>query len=122
MGEWITIPYSAGLFTGSGSMTWTVAAGGVNTLAYMLIGRTAFVFFNVLGAVGGTASTDLYISLPFNPTISSPSNVRLAGTAIQAGLAYFLVGSSKIGFQVFAGGNHTIQPTMALQGMAVCQV
>jgi len=121
MGEWITIPYSAGLFTGSGSMTWTVAAGGVTTLAYMLIGRTAFVFFNITGVVGGTASSDLYISLPFNPTISSPSNARIAGTTAQAALAYFLVGSSKMGFQPFAGGNHTLQ-TMALQGMAVCQV
>jgi len=121
MGEWITIPYSAGLFTGSGSMTWTVTAGGVTTLAYMLIGRTAFVFFNITGVVGGTASSDLYISLPFNPTISSPSNARIAGTTAQAALAYFLVGSSKMGFQPFAGGNHTLQ-TMALQGMAVCQV
>ena len=126
MGDWINIAYAAGNFTGSGSMTWTVASGAIATLAYMMVGRTAFIFFNLSGVIGGTASTDLFIALPFAPTASSPGLVRV-GTGIAnswaTGLVYSVIGQSKLGFQLFAGGNFPVSASnYYVQGMAVCQV
>lgn len=65
MGEWIPIPFNAGNFTASGSMTWTVAATNVTALKYMLVGKTCFVLFNLVQtSVGGTMSTGLRLALP----------------------------------------------------------
>jgi hypothetical protein len=122
MGEWITIPYSAGIFTASGSMLWNVPSAPL-TLAYTLVGRTAYVFFNIAGSFTGTASTDIFITLPFNPTISCPTIGRVATVSPHLfALVYFLVGSSKLGIQPFAGGNFALSANCAVQGFAVCQI
>jgi len=120
IGEWLTIPYSAGIFTASGSMTWTVSVAP-STLAYTVIGRTVILFFNIGGTIGGTASTDLFVTLPFNPTISTPGLCRIAGASAVIGLSYFLVGQSKMGIQPNAGGNHALGASN-VQGTAFCQL
>ena len=119
-GNWVTIPYSAGIFTASGSMTWTVSVAP-STLAYTIVGRTAMLFFNIAGTIGGTASTDLFVTLPFNPTINTPGLCRLAGASAALGLTYFLVGQSKFAVQPNAGGNHVLG-VVNVQGTAFCQV
>jgi hypothetical protein len=65
-GAWVTVPYSAAIFTGSGGMTWTVDAGDVVTYRYRLQGRTLQVqfYFNTT-SVGGTLSNVLQAALPF---------------------------------------------------------
>jgi hypothetical protein len=61
-GAWITPAFSAGDFTGSGSMTWTVSSGDVVTMTYRLSGRTLTVVFSLdTTTVGGTASFGLLI-------------------------------------------------------------
>lgn len=64
-GAWITAPYASGNFTGNGSMTWTVDAGDVTTLAYRLSGRTLVMAFTIVTTtVGGTLNSDLKITIP----------------------------------------------------------
>jgi hypothetical protein len=64
-GGWISQSFSAGSFTASGSMTWTVDSGDVKRLAYWLKGRTLFVQFAALATtVGGTASFALVVAAP----------------------------------------------------------
>lgn len=65
MGEWTTPTFSAGDYTGGGSMTWTVAAGDVITAQYALIGKTIFISYVLQDtSVGGTLSTDLQLTIP----------------------------------------------------------
>ncbi len=64
-GEWTAVAFSAGNFTGSGAMTWTVASGDQTTYAYTLHGKTmtlAFALYNT--TVGGTPDYYLQIAIP----------------------------------------------------------
>lgn len=71
-GTFISIPFNAGDYTGSGSMTWTVDAGDVATYAYFLNGRVMSVaVFNTLTSVGGTPDYFLQILLPNGYTIAA---------------------------------------------------
>jgi hypothetical protein len=63
MGEWISVALDASRFSGSGSMTWTPAPVNGNGLAYMLVGKTMFVRWNLLTSVGGVASTVLNLKV-----------------------------------------------------------
>jgi hypothetical protein len=68
---WTTPDYSAGNFTASGAMTWTVEAGDVITYAYNIIGKTMTVAFGIDGAaIGGTPSNILFIAIPGGKTAS----------------------------------------------------
>ena len=76
-GAVITPTFSAGDFTASGSMTWTVEAGDVTTFAYLVQGRQMTLYVYIDGtAVGGTVDKDLRMALPGTPTIAkSTSNL-----------------------------------------------
>lgn len=64
-GALVAVPFNAGDFTASGSMTWTVAAGNVTTFAYRLIDHMMrVVFFFSATSVGGTASIYLRVLIP----------------------------------------------------------
>ena len=72
---WQDVPYNAGDFTATGGVTptWTVDAGDVTRFQYQVFPGTAGIGNNVRIAilletttVGGTAPTQLQITLPFN--------------------------------------------------------
>ena len=65
VGEWTSVPFTAGNFTGSGSMRWIVESENVTTYAYARIGKTMTVVFHIAtSTVGGTPSTQLRIAIP----------------------------------------------------------
>lgn len=67
LGLWSTPAYSAGNFTASGSMTWTVQSGDVLTYIYTVIGKIMHLHFVLSGtSVGGTLSNALRIAFPLN--------------------------------------------------------
>ena len=71
MGDWIDVPYAAGDFTASGSMTWTVTAGNIVTRRYALVGHTLFYTCFIQGTtVGGTPSNELHVKLPSPFTVA----------------------------------------------------
>ena len=75
LGVWTTPSYSAGNFTGSESMTWTVEAGDVGTLSYMILGKTMFVVFTInTTTVGGTVDYTLEILVPASKTAVGQTN------------------------------------------------
>jgi hypothetical protein len=64
-GAWITPAFSAGNFTASGSMTWTVESGDVTAFRYWLKGKTLTVVYVLTGTTtGGIASISLLITIP----------------------------------------------------------
>lgn len=66
---WTTPAFSAGDFTGSGAMTWTLVAGDVSTFAYMIDGKKMTVSFYLLTTtVGGVADDTLRIAIPASKT------------------------------------------------------
>jgi hypothetical protein len=113
-GAAVAVTYSAGNFTASGSMTWTVDSGDQVKFAYVQRGK--FVQFFVvltLTTVGGTLSNELRIALPNGFTAAyeqwSPffggydSSVWVAVTAsLQAGGTYLSIQKSGSGNYVAA--------------------
>lgn len=77
---WTSVTFNAGNFTASGSMTWTVASGDVNTFDYVEIGKTMIVSC-VLSTttVGGTPSTALKITIPNGRTAGNLSSGPVIG-------------------------------------------
>lgn len=65
-GAAIAIPFSAGNFTASGAMTWTVASGNIAVYSYQFQSNRSLLLKWALDGttVGGVASTDLNVALP----------------------------------------------------------
>src|SRR5574341_227656 len=62
-GGWARAAFSAGDFTGSGSMTWTVEAADVFDMSFKLDGRSLFISAVINGtSIGGTPSNQLIVS------------------------------------------------------------
>lgn len=62
---WVDVPFDAGDFTGSGSMTWTVEEADISTFAWVRSGKTMTVtFFLNATTVAGTPDTSLQILIP----------------------------------------------------------
>lgn len=62
---WTSVSYSSGNFTASGSMTWTVESGDVVSIAYVELGKTMIVAFDVqTTTVGGTVAAELRMAIP----------------------------------------------------------
>lgn len=108
--DWAAVTFSAGNFTGNGSMTWTVASGDVGVNRYVKIGKTLIwcVQLNTT-TVGGTPNTQLRIAAPGGSTFANSGDVCAAayisdnGT-IRAGRVYPASGSL-IAIDFTAGGN-----------------
>lgn len=72
LGQWTAIPYVAGDFTASGSMTWTVDAGDLLTFEKSILGKTLTLNLAInSSSVGGVASTNLIVKLPTGAVSSS---------------------------------------------------
>lgn len=71
VGEWTTPAFSAGDFTGSGSMTVTVGSGDVSTYEYMMVGKAMTVVFSINGiTIGGTPSSAVRFKIPGGFTVA----------------------------------------------------
>jgi hypothetical protein len=115
MGEWINVTFSAGNFTGNGSMTWTLASGDQVTFKYTLIGKTMIVSVVLqTTTVGGTPNTDLRIAIPggFTAAVAmvSPCDIVDNGTfptTSARGRMSVAAGATQIVINTATGGNWT---------------
>lgn len=108
-GEYTTPAFDASIFTGNGSMTWTVAAGDRTTFAYAIIGKTYLLSFQLSATtVGGTLNTALQIALPGGVTPSASS--------LQLFLYNDNAGGLTVGFVTIGAGITTI--TLQKLGLA----
>lgn len=73
-GDWITPTFAAGDYTGSASMTWTLAGGDVLFFAYWLRGKQLTVLFDLeTTSVGGTPAASLQRLVPGGHTTNVAS-------------------------------------------------
>jgi hypothetical protein len=87
-GAWITPTFSAGNYTGSASMTWTVDAGDVNTQRYALRNKDLHVHFDIATTtVGGTPNTQLRIGSGAFGSFTFAATDITAGWAVDNGTA-----------------------------------
>ena len=99
-GAWSSVAFNAANFTGNGSMTWTVASGDQSTYAYVEIGKTMIVSFDILTTtVGGTPNPLLMIAIP---------NGRTAQKNINTSFHYSDNGSVGTGLASVSAGGTTI--------------
>lgn len=117
MGEWITRTFAAGNYTGSVSMTWTVASGDVTTDAYELTGKKLSYFWQITSStVGGTASNILQIAIPGGFTSAKRvSNTMVYidnGSTETVGYAEVLAGGTLIRLLKIGVGNWTASTDM----------
>lgn len=95
------VPFVAGHYTGSGSMTWTVAGGNVTTNRAGRLGPWLAWTLEVSGTtVGGVVSTNLRVQLPF----SLRAKGRQAGT-----FKYLDAGTDGTGVWIVTDGSNVIQ-------------
>jgi hypothetical protein len=103
-GAFISHPYSAGDYTGNGSMTWTVGSDDVVTFDYFLSGRQITVLLVLANTtVGGTASTQLSVVLPggFN-----------GGSTFRGPFVAFIPAGMTLGRFLLSGGSASIVLTL----------
>ena len=100
-GTWTTVAYSAGNFTASASMTWTVDAGDVVTYAYQIIGKIMFFnFYIAASSIGGTPHLACYIKIPASKTPKSSlmlSTNVIDNGAVKMGGCIITTNNSNIG-------------------------
>lgn len=78
-GKWVRPSFSAGDFTASGAMTWTVGAGDVTEYAYTLVGKTMTVSFAIgTTTVAGVVDTTLFIKIPDGKTAAAASGTPVS--------------------------------------------
>lgn len=93
---WSDVAFSAGNFTGSGTITWTVASGDQGVFRYVEIGKTMFVTVQLnTTTVSGTGS-DLRLTVPNGRTIG--------GGAYQGAARILDNGTADEGWWYAAGG------------------
>lgn len=63
--DWTSVTFSAGNFTGNGSMTWTVASGDVLRNRFCIVNKILHWLVQIAtSTVGGTPNTRLQIAAP----------------------------------------------------------
>jgi hypothetical protein len=102
-GAWTTPAFSAGNFTGSDSMTWTVASGDVGTYAYQIIGKTMVLAINLNATtVGGTPAVALRVTIPASKTATKGivSGLLILDNLVRSiGIISIAAGQTYISFQ-----------------------
>lgn len=68
MGDWTSVPYAAGNFTGSGTISWTVVVGNQQTLAATVVGHTLTYSFLINGTTVAGAGNELHLAFPVGVT------------------------------------------------------
>ena len=126
VGTPIPIAFSAGNFTGGGSMTWTVDSGDVLSETYTQFGTILKIILNVSAStLGGTVSSAVYFALPNGFTIpSSLLEVYIYGRLFDngawvaaLGIIYGAASTTAAQFGLIAGTNLTLVTNgFALQG------
>lgn len=112
LGDWNDVAYSAGNFTASGSMSWTVSSGEVATYRWTVIGHTMTVEWDISGStIGGSAGVSLQIAVPGGFTAAkATANLCLVtdGGTTQFGYASIAAAATVIQIQnSAAAGNWT---------------
>ena len=105
---WTTVSHSAGNFTGSGTLVWTVASGDQTHFKYSRIGKRVLVNFGFdTTTVSGTGNT-LQIPIPGSLTAASPADGFMryidAGTA-GVGYCFVTTSGATIGLRKQDGSN-----------------
>lgn len=87
----IPITFSAGNFTGAGSLTWTVDSGDVIANAFTQNGTTLTWFFSLsTTTLGGTTNTAVNLALPNGFTVANNGvQVGTAGRYLDTGSTWF---------------------------------
>jgi len=111
-GAWTTPTFSAGNFTASGSMTWTVISGDVLEYKYVINGKTMTVSFYIEGTIGGTVNNALAIAIPASKTAANSFRQPAWIYDNSIGQIGFCQPSgTEIIIQLATGGNFTAGPT-----------
>lgn len=85
-GAWIDVAYASGDFTGSGTITWTVAAGDVSAHRYYLDGRTLYMVVALDTTSVSGAGNQLFIAVPGGFTVAGTC-YGVLGDVIDNGVA-----------------------------------
>jgi len=109
-GEWTAVSFSAGNFTGSGTITWTVTSGEVTQNRYMLVGKTMtwsiHVDASTLAGVGNT----LLVTIPGGFRAANPMECqcRVLDNSVEvSGYCFVSAGDTQIHIRKIGAGNWT---------------
>jgi hypothetical protein len=110
-GAWIASVHSAGSFTASGSMIWTVEAADLFESRWRLSGRQLHFNFNIAAAsISGTVHTTLYLSTALCGGFTMPAQTGYARLGFHNQAAEVMVSGSGAALQLqfVNGGNFAL--------------
>lgn len=124
--DWSDVVYSAGNFTASGSMTWTVTSGQQLTYSYILSGHVMTISFAISpSTLGGTPSNYLYIAIPAGKTAIKKTANAIAiynNSTSQLGTVFAVAGQSKLYITKADGSNFTLDSTTDITGQITINI
>jgi len=124
--DWNDVVYSAGNFTASGSMTWTVTSAQQLTYSYILSGHVMTISFAISpSTLGGTQSTYLYLAIPLGKTPIKKTANAIAiynNSTSQIGTVIAVVGQSNLYIAKADGSNFTLDATTEITGQITINV
>lgn len=99
------IPYAAGNFTGSGTITWTVDSGDQNRFRFAIIGEIARIQIQIeQSSVSGTGS-ELRVALPFTTSAVQTIPVIVIDNGTY-GFGFVSISGSQLTFFTTQGGGY----------------
>jgi hypothetical protein len=128
-GGWIDVAFSAGNFTASGAMTWTLGSSDQVAYRYRQVastvdGKAVYEFDIQLGAttVGGTPDVNLNMALPFVASHDHilPFSFIDNGSNVGAGYGIILGGGSTLSFRLpngYGTGNWAVCANITYVGI-----
>lgn len=111
--NWINIPYTAGNFTGNGTIVWTVDSADQTDFSYKIVdGTTAIVNIRIENTDISGAGNQLNIALPTAITpkkaTAGPALIFDAGNATLGGFYTISAGVASVGFLKLDTSNFTV--------------
>lgn len=130
LGTWTNRTFSAGNFSGSAAMTWTVGSGSVTEDRYELLSPTTLVYQFYIAAnttIGGTVNPTLQITIPNGYTANGNQVVGFvlladSGGGQVAGYAQINNGSSTLLISKATNANFTLGSTCGAWGTVIVAI
>ena len=124
--DWNDVVYSAGNFTASGAMTWTVTSGQQLTYSYILSGHVMTISFAISpSTLGGTQNTYLYLAIPLGKTPAKKTANAISiynNSTSQIGFVAAIVGQSNLYISKADASNFTLDATTEITGQITINV
>jgi hypothetical protein len=125
LGDWQSAPFAAADYTASGAMVWTVGASNIGHVAYMLVGATLLLDFQISSsALSGSAESTLLLRLPggFQAARDHSATVSYTNGSPNIGRIRILAGESTLRLTTATESAWSLSDPVSVAGQIALEV